>query len=96
MFAIHIKADNDRNGNPRRLFLMCSQHGPVVAVNEGYEGEGAMDQAFIDGRTTVGRLPVVSTINVTPTEYKRILKQYPAGPVRFPKTGARPEPRRRY
>lgn len=78
MFAIHIKADNDRNGNPRRLFLMCSQHGPVVAVDEGYSGEGAMEQAFADGRTSVGRLPVVADIHVQPAEYKRILKRYPA------------------
>ena len=70
MFAIHVKAENDRNGNPRRLFLVCGEHGPIVAVDEGYSGEGAIREAGYFA-------PVVADIHVKPAEYKLLRKKYP-------------------
>lgn len=71
MFAIHVKAKNDLNGNPRRLYLVCSPHGPVAAVAEGYDGSHAIRGAGYEA-------PIVADIHVQPAEYKRLLRAYPA------------------
>lgn len=66
MFALHLKTKNDTNGNPRRIYLVCSPHGPVAAVDEGYSGVGALREAGFDP------CPVVWDIEVTPGEYRAI------------------------
>lgn len=46
-FAVKIEADNDRNGNPRRGWLVYDQTGTYAAfVDEGYRGEQALRAEF--------------------------------------------------
>ena len=71
MFAIHVVAGVDINGNARRLYLVCSQHGPVAAIHEGPEGSGSLRNAGVPD------CPIVGTIHVKPAEIKRLLKLYP-------------------
>lgn len=67
----HIRTDNDRNGNPRRLYLVVAEDGSVVAYNEGYYGHQAVPAAY---RRDAVPLP---SIDVTPSEYRRLLKTFP-------------------
>ncbi len=51
MLAIKIRATNDRNGNPRRGWLVYTNRGDFRGfVDEGYSGEGALRLAH-PGRT---------------------------------------------
>jgi hypothetical protein len=74
----HIKAPNDLNGNPRRLFLVVwvYENGNVtMAYDEGYAGRGAIP----DKRNTAhASMPDIELppINTTPSEYKRLLRQF--------------------
>jgi len=70
MFAIHLKAKNSPSGNPRRVYLICGPHGPVAAVDEGYSGIGAIREAGFDA-------PEVWGVEITPGEYRRVLKEFP-------------------
>lgn len=37
--ALHLRANNDRNGNPRRIFVGFNGHGHVlITTDEGYAG----------------------------------------------------------
>lgn len=41
--VLHLNAGNDRNGNPRRVYVLAHPiAGYLAAVDEGYEGWGAM------------------------------------------------------
>lgn len=66
----HVRALNDANGNPRRLYLVIDTDHPesTNAVDEGYEGRPT-------GLASAHELP---SIDVAPSEYKRLLKRYPA------------------
>lgn len=67
---IRLNAGNDRNGNPRRLFLGITKLGDVSgAWDEGYAGRHAMPE---DVRGLWSGL----TILTTPGEYRAILKQF--------------------
>lgn len=68
MFAIHLNAKNDPSGNPRRVYLICGPHGPVAAVDEGYAGRGAIREAGFEA-------PEVWNLDITPGEYRRVLRQ---------------------
>ena len=35
---LHLRAVNDRNGNPRRLFIVCENGVPERVIDEGYKG----------------------------------------------------------
>lgn len=38
-FCQHLRADNDTNGNPRRLYVVYDERGNVLQViDEGYRG----------------------------------------------------------
>lgn len=73
----HIRAPNDANGNPQRLYLVFSIYTPsfVNAYDEGYLGEDAIPRAVRAASSTVW-LPA---INVGVTEYRRLLKKYRDG-----------------
>lgn len=70
MIAIHIKAENDTNGNPRRGFLVLEPHGVHDFVTEGYLGESALREA---GYT---ECPIVAIVNVQAKEYRRLRKHH--------------------
>lgn len=68
--AIHLKAKNDTNGNPRRLYLILDNDSDAVdAVDEGYKGRGALDEHY-EG------VPIGVTIQVTPKEYRDWLRHF--------------------
>lgn len=69
MFAIKLDAGRDRNGNPKRIFVVFNAGGEVMdAVDEGYAGNHALifkyPQAYFDGEV----------IKTTKKEYRRFLK----------------------
>ena len=76
----HICTVKDTNGNPRRLWLVTTTEG-TVALDEGYVGTQIAYQYImrvlkltpdVIERHIIG-LP---TIEVKPSEYKRLLKDY--------------------
>lgn len=70
-FANYVRAENDRNGNPRRGWQVFDGTGETVAfVWEGYRGESALTDNFSNVR-------VLSTYNVSPTELKAIATASP-------------------
>lgn len=75
--AIRLNAGHDRNGNPRRIWLILketdSSEGECVAtvmdaIDEGYIGKDSVRQA---GYTEVCWGP---EIEITPGEYRGLLK----------------------
>ena len=44
-YAIHVNAQNDINGNPRRAFMVYDSAGAFVgSVDEGYGGKGVLER----------------------------------------------------
>lgn len=68
--SIHLNAGHTASGNPRRLYLVvdCETGMAIDAVDEGYQGTGALDEA---GYGDAVRGPDIVT---TPAEYKTLLK----------------------
>ena len=62
------KADNDSNGNPRRLYVfMNPKTGQIIkAIDDGYKGRPYKYDSVVE-------LPAV---NITATEYRVILKEW--------------------
>lgn len=59
MLAIYINAGNDKNGNPRRGWLIAADDGEITDfVNEGYEGRAALRRAYGDIPSTDEVIPV--------------------------------------
>lgn len=77
----HVKAPNDINGNPRRLYIIVwidrEGHTFIAAHAEGTLGRQAVPSK---DNTAWASTPYIELppLNVTPTEYKRLLKGYPA------------------
>lgn len=47
VMAIKIRADNDRNGNPRRGWLVYTKEGEFLGfIDEGYSGRQALTSLF--------------------------------------------------
>lgn len=70
-----FRAKNDGNGNPRRVFVFRDGKGEIVrAVDEGYEGRGAV-RAF--ERDHDCELVDLGDVTCTPTEYKELLRNHP-------------------
>ena len=68
----HLCADNDRNGNPRRIYALVDEEGYYLAAwNEGYHGHHAVPgpwrQAAYEARPR--RFSV--------REYNRVLREVP-------------------
>ena len=78
----HICGPHDRNGNPRRLFLVTTQEpARILAFDEGYAGSRAIPDVLSHTAPTPAHwLP---SINVSATEYRRILKMYEAETAAF-------------
>jgi hypothetical protein len=68
--AIKIDAGNDKNGNPRRgwIIVSCADGNTLDFVDEGYSGRGALDMTwpnYVEGPTIV----------TTPGEYRDFLRK---------------------
>lgn len=67
---IKLNAGNDRNGNPRRVFVIFGEDGTIIkAIDEGYRG----DQVE---RDIGAEIPFGGTFITTVSEYKDCLKQF--------------------
>jgi hypothetical protein len=68
--AIHINAGNDRNGNPKRGWIITDSDGYFIGfVDEGYGGTGSLQSsAYSFAKPT-------PTIEVVPSVYRDALKQ---------------------
>jgi hypothetical protein len=63
MLAIYIDAGNDRNGNPKRGWIITDRDGAFTGfVDEGYGGIGILHQLY-------GQIPSTQRIEVTKSVY---------------------------
>ena len=70
MLVFQLAASNDRNGNPRRLFLIVDTDGNIVeAIDEGYNGTSAYELKYPDAK-------LVTWMNVPVSEYNTYLKEF--------------------
>lgn len=69
MNAIKLNAGNDRNGNPRRVFVVLNEENVVEAIDEGYGGDSEL-MAKYPG------INVVFYAEISPREYRSLLKDY--------------------
>lgn len=77
MQVVHICAKNDKNGNPRRLYLLIHDKG-IVAIDEGYTGYSVLGEYLKkQGVYNYFNGLELLRIEVPTSEYKRLLKKYP-------------------
>lgn len=70
LFAIHMRAKNDSNGNPRRVFVGYNEFGHTTHVtDEGYLGQ----PAWIRAMNAAGVWE--TSMEVTIAQYNRMMKQ---------------------
>lgn len=68
--AIHINAGHDRNGNPKRGWIIANSEGEFIDfVEEGYQGSGALR---LSSYSNVKPTP---TIDVVPSVYRDAMRQ---------------------
>lgn len=69
--AIRLNAGNDRNGNPRRCYVILDGNNDIIKViDEGYTGYAAIkDYPDINPSN-------VPTIATSASEYRDLLKNY--------------------
>jgi len=68
--AIKINAGNDRNGNPRRGWIIADDQGSFIDfVDEGYSGSGALKVSPYANFTST------EAIDVLPATYRDALSQ---------------------
>lgn len=70
MMILHLCTNNDNNGNPRRVFIHIRGNAVIEAWDEGYKGHHAVPEFLWQDASQSIR------IEITPKEYKRILKEY--------------------
>jgi hypothetical protein len=74
--AQHMHTANDRNGNPRRGFLVTSVNGTIEAfVIEGYEGPAALAE-WVEHRLPIVVASSFVSIEITPAQYNAFVKNY--------------------
>lgn len=78
MEFLRLRAKNDTNGNPRRVFIAVQEGRIIAAEDEGHEGSAAL--ARLPGYSGMKCSP--ADIETTPAEYRCVLRQY--GPARRP------------
>jgi len=44
--VVHYRAINDKNGNPRRVYVLWQNHVPTKAWDEGYKGFHAIPEEY--------------------------------------------------
>jgi hypothetical protein len=80
--ALHVRADNDVNGNPRRCFVVSTLDGlHVETLDEGYSGEAALFGRYPwfhsapAGRLGLKRANGPQRIDVQVSEYRRMMRR---------------------
>jgi len=72
--AIYLRAPQDRNGNPRRGWILFDREAPGEAgrfIDEGYRGRGALSAAMGCGIARVSEyLTELASVEITPGEYR--------------------------
>jgi len=69
--AIYINAGHNRNGNPRRGWIIADDDGSFIDfVDEGYQGTEALRQSGYGNVT-----PTTTSIDVTPSVYRDAYRQ---------------------
>ena len=71
--VIHLNAGNDANGNPRRAFLVLYRNHVVGCVDEGYDGEQALNY-WGKPLGDMLRRRIALQLDVTPGQYRQALK----------------------
>jgi hypothetical protein len=66
---LHIRTTNDRNGNPRRLWVELADSRVSRVIDEGYKGSAEARAA--------GMVNYATTIDVSPSEYNAFRKLNP-------------------
>ena len=71
MVLIKLNAGNDRNGNPRRVYVGLRDNGDIMgAWDESYSGSGAVPKRY---RHKASLAPEFET---TPSEYRHLLSRW--------------------
>lgn len=65
--GMHLCAPNDRNGNPRRVYIVFPKDGDPQSFDEGYVGDNAVPQHIFE-QVDFYR------VNVSATEYRNWLR----------------------
>ena len=69
MFAIYISAGHDRNGNPKRGWIIASSDGSFIDfVDEGFEGYAALKLKYPNITTTEG----IEVVNSSYSDAKKL------------------------
>jgi hypothetical protein len=72
--ALHLRANNDVNGNPRRCFVVLDDRSRFVeAIDEGYEGMAALYSKY--PQFGPGGDCFAQAIDVGVGEYRRMLRR---------------------
>jgi hypothetical protein len=73
--VLRLSAGHDNSGNPRRLYVVMHPiRGILVAIDEGYSGEGAIEEAYGPAIYAALSKHLVGTIDTTPAQYRQLLK----------------------
>jgi hypothetical protein len=83
--VIHFDAGHDRNGNPRRLYVVAHpMRGTLLAIDEGFEGSSAIDThsaiKAVPGLGALLRSRVVGTFAFTAGKYRELLRTHASLP----------------
>ena len=73
--AVHLDAGHDRNGNPRRLYIVIDpDEGIVAAIDEGYTKRAALNSWNYNyfGHRDI----CIPTVVTTPAEYRALLRDF--------------------
>lgn len=81
MLAIALDAGHDRNGNPRRGWLVVDAAGDaLIFIAEGYGGYEELDRCITsDGALGGAKLPRTGTFYITPESYLELERYYEPG-----------------
>ena len=72
-YAIHLRATNDANGNPRRCFVIFDGDGSRIgAVDEGYNGAQAIERSGLLPKGA--EVNLLCQISVPVSEYRDSLR----------------------
>ena len=70
VMVTHLRADNDPNGNPQRLYVINNSKGEIIdVIDEGYYGSSAF-------RKTYPNYVEVATYNIPKSEYHELKREW--------------------
>lgn len=72
MYFQHLCAHNDRNGNPRRLYVLVNDGQRVAVWDDGYLGHYAVPGIWRDAAYDAER------VDITPRLYYELLRTLPS------------------